>query len=57
MIERGSPIVVARAWASIATVVERGAGEIAGVFVEPIVQRASGMRVYGADYLSRARRR
>jgi len=49
------------AWADTAAdaleeIVSSHADEIAAVVLEPMVQGASGMRIYGADYLRRARR-
>jgi adenosylmethionine-8-amino-7-oxononanoate aminotransferase len=44
-----------RALSAIARTLAEGAGTIAAVFVEPIVQGAAGMRVYGADFLRELR--
>lgn len=43
------------AFAALAEVLERGAGEIAAVVLEPLVQAVTGMRIYDAEYLRRAR--
>jgi adenosylmethionine-8-amino-7-oxononanoate aminotransferase len=45
----------ARAFDAIARIVREGASEIAAVVVEPIVQGASGMRVYDEAYLRELR--
>jgi adenosylmethionine-8-amino-7-oxononanoate aminotransferase len=45
----------ARAFAALEAVVESGRDEIAAVVIEPSVQGAAGMRMYGHDYLRRAR--
>jgi adenosylmethionine-8-amino-7-oxononanoate aminotransferase len=45
----------ARAFEALERVVRDGADEIAAVVVEPLVQGASGMRMYDAEYLRRAR--
>jgi adenosylmethionine-8-amino-7-oxononanoate aminotransferase len=44
-----------RALSAIARTLAGGAGTIAAVFVEPIVQGAAGMRVYGAPFLRELR--
>jgi adenosylmethionine-8-amino-7-oxononanoate aminotransferase len=46
----------ARAFAALERVIAEGADEIAGVVLEPLVQGASGMRLYDAAYLAAARR-
>jgi len=43
------------AFAALADVLERSGGEIAGVVLEPLVQGATGMRMYDAKHLRRAR--
>ncbi len=45
----------ARAFTALERVVTEGAGEIAAVVVEPILQGACGMRSYDPEYLRRAR--
>ena len=44
-----------RAFADLEQILTDGAGEIAGVVVEPIVQGAAGMRSYDPRYLARLR--
>jgi adenosylmethionine-8-amino-7-oxononanoate aminotransferase len=44
-----------RAFEAIARIVREGAGTIAAVVVEPIVQGAAGMRIYPAEYLRELR--
>ncbi|AUX27772.1 adenosylmethionine--8-amino-7-oxononanoate aminotransferase BioA [Sorangium cellulosum] len=43
------------AFAALADVLARGAGEIAAVVLEPLVQGTAGMRIYDPEYLRRAR--
>jgi adenosylmethionine-8-amino-7-oxononanoate aminotransferase len=45
----------ARAFEAIRALVTRDADRIAAIFVEPLLQGASGMRVYAADYLRELR--
>ena len=45
----------AKAFDAMRTILRDGADTIAGVFVEPIVQGASGMRIYPAEYLRELR--
>jgi adenosylmethionine-8-amino-7-oxononanoate aminotransferase len=45
----------ARAFTALERVVTEGAGEIAAVVLEPILQGACGMRAYDPEYLRRAR--
>jgi adenosylmethionine-8-amino-7-oxononanoate aminotransferase len=45
----------ARAFEALERVVREGADAIAAVVLEPLVQGATGMRVYDAEYLRRAR--
>lgn len=45
----------ARAFAALERVVTAGAGEIAAVVLEPVLQGAGGMRSYDPEYLRRAR--
>jgi adenosylmethionine-8-amino-7-oxononanoate aminotransferase len=49
------PVAFARAFAALETVVTEGADTIAAMVLEPLLQGASGMRVYDAEYLRRAR--
>jgi adenosylmethionine-8-amino-7-oxononanoate aminotransferase len=49
------PDAHARAFEAIARLLKDGADTIAGVFVEPMVQGAAGMRTYSADYLRELR--
>lgn len=51
----GDEAAYARAFAALERTVEEGAASIAAVVLEPRVQGASGMRVYAAEYLRRAR--
>jgi len=44
-----------RALGAVARILEEGAGTIAAVFVEPMCQGASGMRMYGASVLQALR--
>jgi adenosylmethionine-8-amino-7-oxononanoate aminotransferase len=44
-----------QALSTIARLVREGAASIAAVFVEPIVQGAAGMRIYGPEYLRELR--
>jgi adenosylmethionine-8-amino-7-oxononanoate aminotransferase len=45
----------ARAFAALEEVVSEGRDSIAAVVLEPLLQGAAGMRVYGPEYLRRAR--
>ena len=45
----------ARAFEAIAKIVREGAGTIAAVVVEPMVQGAAGMRIYSPEYLRELR--
>lgn len=45
-----------QAFEALTRAVEKGAGEIAAIVLEPLVQGASGMRMYEADYLRHARK-
>ena len=45
----------ARAFDAMRAILRDGADTIAGVFVEPVVQGASGMRIYPAEYLRELR--
>jgi len=49
------PAAYDKALSALRDIVREGAATIAAVFVEPMVQGAAGMRIYGADFLREVR--